>query len=315
MNSEKEGARTRPFSQSLIPAVQQLLSSRIRIDVTGASLTTFGIGGVLRALVTVESVTELQSILRLLHQEGQSVRVLGNGSNLLIDSAGVQAWVIKLGAGFRGVERISEETFSVYGAAPLMALARKLSEQGLSGLEFAAGIPASFGGALFMNAGAHGDDIGRLLVSVQGVTHDGSLVSWQREELPFDYRHSGIPADVVITSGVIRLIPGEREEISKRCAENLRERRLRQPLALPSAGSVFKNPTPSVPAGLALERAGVKGRWCGGVQVSELHANWIVNPEKKGSFGDVLALIQVCQEAAKAHAGVVLEPEVRVWRE
>ncbi len=314
MNSEQESFGEKPFSQSLIPAVQGLLSSRIRIDVTGAALTTFSIGGVLRALVTVETVAELQLVLRLLSSEGQPIRVLGNGSNLLIDSAGVQAWVIKLGAGFRGFQQSSVEKFSVQGAASLMALARKLSDQGLSGLEFAAGIPASFGGAVFMNAGAHGDDIGGVIESIQGVSYDGTLVSWQRSELPFDYRHSGIPTNVLVTSGVIKLTFGDREDISRRCAENLRERRERQPLALPSAGSVFKNPSPDAPAGLVLEQAGVKGRWCGGVQVSDLHANWIVNPEKKGGFADVLALIEICKNAAKESAGIELEPELRLWR-
>jgi len=196
-----------------------------------------------------------------------------------------------------------------------MSVARKLSGEGLAGLEFAAGIPASVGGAVWMNAGAHGAEIGERVVRVRGVLADGQVYEWSRNELPWSYRSSGLPTGSIVTAVEVRLTAGERDRIAKLCADNLAHRRATQPLSLPSAGSVFKNPAPTTPAGLLLERAGVKGLWSGGAQVSELHANWIVNPEKKARAADVRNLIAECMKRAEENSGVRLQPEVRMWGE
>lgn len=301
------------FNPLLVPQVTALVSGRLRERVAASSLTTLAVGGALRAVVTVESVTELQAVRALLASEGQPTEVLGFGSNLLVSDSGVDSWVIKLGAQFRGVEAHGGGRYTIRGAASLMAVARRISDEGFSGLEFAAGIPASVGGAVFMNAGAHGAEMGERIVSVQGVLPDGQLYEWSREQLLWTYRASGLPSGVVVTSTELQLVPGDRNTIVRACAENLAHRRRTQPLALPSAGSVFKNPSPEMPAGRVLEMTGVKGLRCGGAQVSELHANWIVNPEKTASAADVQALIQECARRAVAQSGVQLEQEVRMW--
>ena len=301
------------FNTSLIAEVAGLVSGRVQQAVAATALTTFSIGGALSALVTVESEQELQLVRALLSREGQPVEVLGFGSNLLVSDNGLDSWVIKLGAGFRTVEDRGAGAYRLGGSVSLMAASRKVSGEGFSGLEFAAGIPASLGGAVFMNAGAHGGEMAERIVRVRGVLPDGEVCEWSRGELPWSYRSSGLPAGVVVTSVELGLVPGDRDRIALACADNLAHRRRTQPLALPSAGSVFKNPSQELPAGKVLEMAGCKGLSRGGARVSELHANWIVNPEKTASASDVIALVNECIERVASHSGVRLEPEVRMW--
>ncbi len=297
----------------LIDEARALVKGRLREGLKGSTATTFGIGGPIRAVVTVDDAQELAAVRSLLWSAQQPVRNIGNGSNLLIADAGLDAWVIRLGAGFRGVEPLGGGALRVGGAASLMNVARRVSDEGLSGLEFAAGIPATFGGALFMNAGAHGAEIGERVVEVTGVMPDGAVKVWTHRDLPWRYRSSGLPAGVTVTSAVLQLCEGDRASIAELCAACLAERRARQPLALPSAGSVFKNPSPDLPAGRVIEEAGLKGARIGGAVVSELHANWIVNPNKEASAADVAALIAMCIERVKARSGITLEPEVKIW--
>lgn len=301
------------FAESLIPHVQSLVSSSVREGVLGASLSTFAIGGPIRVVVTVETVEELSKVASLLTQEGQRYQVVGNGSNVLFGDDPLQLWVIKLGAGFRRSEARADDEVEVFGSVPLMSFARQVSSEGRSGLEFAAGIPATIGGAVFMNAGAHGAEICERIVEVRGVLRDGTVSAWRVGDLPWRYRHSGLPVGAVVTSVVLSLPSGDKERISQRCAHNLAERRARQPLALPSAGSVFKNPSPERPAGMLLEELGMKGFAIGGAMVSELHANWIVNPKRQATARDVVSVIEACQERARATSGIELEPEVRLW--
>ncbi len=302
------------FNPSLLPAVSAIVSDRVRLDVHASSFTTMAVGGPVRALITVEDSDELQRVVALLHAENQRVFPLGFGSNLVVGDSGLAGWVIRLGTGFRKVSDLGGGAFELGGACSLMSVSRKLSEEGLSGVEFAAGIPASIGGAVCMNAGAHGAEFGGCIEYVRGVLAGGAPFELRGAEIPWSYRFSGLPQGAIITSAVVRLIAGDRTVIAKRCADNLAHRRATQPLALPSAGSVFKNPSAQMTAGMLLERAGLKGLSIGGAHVSTLHANWIVNPEKNAKTSDVAALIDTCVARVKEHSGVVLCPEVRVWR-
>ena len=303
------------FNPDLLPRVSEIVSGRIREYVPASTLTTIAIGGPLRALVAVETIEELAAVRALLTSENQTSNVLGFGSNLLVSDLGVDSWIIKLGSSFKVIDGIGPEILRISGAASLMTVARKVSDEGLSGLEFAAGIPASIGGAVFMNAGAHGSEICERVVSVRGVLSDGQIVEWSRNELPWCYRFSGLPSGAAVTSVVLKLVMGDRQDISKSCADNLAHRRRTQPLALPSAGSVFKNPRPEAPAGRLIEAAGLKGSNVGGARVSDLHANWIVNPAKNASAKDVRELMFQCIYRVKATSGITLQPEVRQWGE
>ncbi len=310
-----EASQPSAFNTDLLPRVSEIVSGRVRESVSASALTTIAVGGPLRALVTVETIEELAAVRALLSSENQTSNVLGFGSNLLVSDRGVNGWIIKLGSSFKVVESIGPELLRLSGSASLMTVARKVSDDGLSGLEFAAGIPASIGGAVFMNAGAHGNEMCERIVSVRGVLSDGQIVEWSRSELPWRYRFSGLPSGATVTSVVLKLVPGDRQDISKSCADNLAHRRRTQPLSLPSAGSVFKNPSPQVPAGRLLEAAGLKGSSVGGARVSDLHANWIVNPAKNASAKDVRELMSQCISKVEATSGITLQPEVRQWGE
>lgn len=303
------------FNPDLLPRVSEIVSGRVRESVPASTLTTIAIGGPLRALITVESVEELAAVRALLTSENQSSNVLGFGSNLLVSDRGVDSWIIKLGGSFKVIESIGPGLLRLSASASLMTVSRKVSDDGLSGLEFAAGIPASIGGAVYMNAGAHGSEICERIVSVSGVLSDGQIAEWSRNELPWRYRFSGLPSGAAVTSVVLKLVSGDRESISRTCAEYLAHRKRTQPLALPSAGSVFKNPSLEAPAGRLLEAAGLKGSIVGGARVSDLHANWIVNPAKNASAKDVRDLMSHCISRVEATSGITLQPEVRQWGE
>ncbi len=313
MCAVSDSSASEPLNSELIAWASERLSGRVREMVPAATLTTFAVGGAIRAVATVESVEELRQVVAQLYRERQSLRVIGNGSNVLVCDAGLSEWVVRLGSAFRSFEKITGNEFEIGGSTGLMSLARKLSDEGYSGLEFAAGIPASFGGAVFMNAGAHGSEIGERIVSVSGVLSDGSVRTWQHDELAWRYRSSGLPVGVVITSARVRLTPGDKAAIAGLCRKNLEHRKATQPLSQPSAGSVFRNPSAENPAGHVLERSGLKGEWCGGAMVSELHANWIVNPNREASALDIRTLMQRCRDRAREVCGVVLEPEVKMW--
>lgn len=302
-------------SHSKLESTLEALSDGVKIarGVLGSTVTTLAVGGPLARLITVDDLTVLPEILRILHSEGESPYILGNGSNLLIGDAGVSGWVIRLGSGARRVQPHPNDEFEIAGATSLMQVARQLSQEGFSGLEFAAGIPASLGGAVYMNAGAHGNELCERIVRVSAILKDGSQRVFEQSELPWRYRSSGLPAGAVVTSARLRLPRGDKERISQACAHNLAARRATQPLALPSAGSIFRNPAPDNPAGKVIDRVGLKGYVHGGAQISEMHANWIVNPQKSASAKDVLALIELCQKTVREQTGIALEAEVKMW--
>lgn len=288
-------------------------TSTIRRAVLGSDLSTFCVGGPVEALVTVSSAQELCAVRKIASAAGVPIAILGNGSNVLIADSGLAGILVKLAGRLRSVRSVGEGLFDLGAAASLMSVARKLSGEGFSGLEFAAGIPATCGGALFMNAGAHGAELGERVVSVEGVDSPGNVVRFEGSDLPWRYRSSGLPPEVFVTSARIRLTSGDSIAISAALAHNLAERRMRQPLTLPSAGSVFKNPSPERPAGRVLEEAGLKGARVGGAVVSTLHANWIVNPDRTATARDVAELIRLCQSKVRESSGVELQPEVRIW--
>ncbi len=192
---------------------------------------------------------------------------------------------------------------------PLPSLAHWAMEHGLAGLEFASGIPATLGGAIVMNAGTREGEVGPLLDEVRLIERDGTLERRERERLEFSYRRSAFPEGSIVVGAVLRLTPGRRDEIAARMKELVRRRKATQPLSVPNAGCVFKNPEKES-AGSVIDRLGLKGRRVGDAEVSTRHANFIVN-RGKATAREVLELIRVIRETA-ARTGVTLEMEVRV---
>ena len=276
-----------------------------------AKHTSFRIGGPAELLASPRSEGELAALLALCRDEGITPRILGGGTNILAPDGGVPGVVIST----RGLDelRLEEDGSIVAGAGvPLARLALFAQKQGLTGLEFAHGIPGTVGGGMYMNAGAYGGELVQAAVSARFLGYDGSLQTYEGEAMGLSYRRSafmGLPG--LIVSARFRLQPGDPERILERMRELMERRRASQPLDLPSAGSTFKRPVGGYAAAL-IQEAGLKGCRVGGAAVSEKHSGFVVNLGGASS-ADVLTLIARVREIVKAKSGIELDPEVRIW--
>jgi UDP-N-acetylmuramate dehydrogenase len=286
------------------------LGERVRRGVVLAPLTTFRIGGPAALYVEPDRDTDLAAVGEAVAQTRLPFLVIGKGSNLLIADGGFAGIVVRLGRGYRWAEAHGDD-LRAGAAMPLPALSGVALSHGLSGLEFGVAIPGSFGGALRMNAGAHGKEMKDAVASVEVFR----LSTRAGESIPVDgagfrYRGSDLPADAVIVGGTLRLVPTERDEIRRLMDEARGWRRRTQPLAEPNCGSVFKNP-PGEHAARLVEGAGLKGFAIGGAMVSTKHANFIV-AAPGATAADVMALVQHVQDVVEADRGIRLEAEVHV---
>lgn len=298
------------------PWINELLSAsagRVQIQAPLAPYTTWKIGGPADALIIPETRDELTSALSILHRHGIPWQVLGRGSNTLVTDKGVRGAVIKLGEGFEEV-RFEGDTVTAGAAYSFIKLSVLAGKEGLTGLEFAGGIPGTVGGAVYMNAGAHGSDVSRIFQSADIVWEDGSSAVLEKEDMKFSYRHSVLQEKRgIVTRAVFRLQKGNRTEIAAAMASYKDRRRRTQPLQEPCAGSVFRNP-PGDHAARLIEEAGLKGLRHGGAQVSTLHANFIVNLGG-ATAEDVLTLIGKIQHTIEEKYGIRLVPEVLLMGE
>jgi UDP-N-acetylmuramate dehydrogenase len=274
-----------------------------------AKHTTLKVGGPADLFIEPKSLEGLQTTLRLVKEAGVSWRAIGRGSNLLVDDAGIEGAVIKLGRGLDNLE-VNDEEVTVGGGYPLVGLAAVISRKGLSGLEFAGGIPGSVGGAVYMNAGAHGSDISRILKKAQILFADGTMEWLSNEEMAFSYRTSILQKKPgICVAAVFQMKKGDRDEIFGEMKEHKDYRRRTQPVDR-CCGSVFRNPLPEH-AGHLIESAGLKGRRIGGAEISELHANFIVNVES-AKASDVLGLIDLVKKEIHYKFDVDLHTEVEI---
>ena len=273
--------------------------------------TTFKTGGNAKVFICPDSKEQLSEILKLIKKCGLKPFILGNGSNLLVSDEGINDRpVIYIDDGLDYVRLIDETTIEVGAGASLSSLCRFALEKGLTGLEFAFGIPGSCGGAAFMNAGAYGGEMKDVVARCNHLDFDGNKGYFDRDELDFGYRHSVYSdKDCVITSIVLSLEKGDKEEIQAKMRELLQRRKDKQPLEYPSAGSVFKRPEGYF-AGALIEQSGLKGKRIGGAMVSEKHAGFIINYEN-ATTKDVLDLVKFCQDTVMEKFGVMLEREIK----
>jgi UDP-N-acetylmuramate dehydrogenase len=303
------------FGTALRAAFAERFGTRARFQEPLSRHTSLGIGGPADAWVDVESVAELSELLSLARASSGvlPVFILGSGTNLLISDRGVRGIVVHLGRGFRYVDWtvMGEQAAVRAGAAvPFKALVYDAVERGFSGLEFGEGIPGSLGGGLTMNAGAFGSEIGRVVERLEGIHPDGRVEELPRSRLAFEYRRLELPPGYIITGVRVGLQRGDRGAMESRVVAARERRKKSQPLGLPNAGSIFRNP-PNAFAGRLLEDAGVKGLERGGARVSERHANFIVN-QGGATAEDVRALMDEMRERVYARSGILLQAEVKL---
>ena len=270
--------------------------------------TTFRTGGPARYFLVIETRKELAQVLAWLQEEALPWFLLGNGSNLLVGDRGYRGAILHLAGEFLKTE-IDEATIRCGAGAMLSAVSRSAMEAGLTGLEFASGIPGTIGGAVRMNAGAYNGEIAGVTESVEVMEPDGRCRVYNREEMAFGYRTSIVKTKpCVVLSTVLKLQKGDRSEISATMQELSAKRREKQPLEYPSAGSTFKRPKGAYAAAL-IEQCGLKGYGIGGARISEKHGGFIVN-EDHATAADITALIQTVQKTVELKTGFQLSCEV-----
>lgn len=282
----------------------------VRQNIPMAQYTSFRTGGCARVLVEPQNVEALRNALAVAQECNIPFEVIGNGTNLLVSDDGVEAVVFRIGDALASIRRTGG-TFFAEAGAPLSLLAKRSVEQGFMGLEWAAGIPGSIGGAVAMNAGAYGGEIATLLQSVSWMDPQTGAIS---ETIPhdgaFSYRYSAFRApECIVLSATFSLQPDD-GSAKMRMAEYAEKRREKQPLSFPSAGSTFKRPEGNF-AGALIEQCGLKGMRIGGAQVSTLHAGFLINAGGATS-SDVYALMCQVQKVVYENKGVLLEPEVHL---
>ncbi|SBW00070.1 UDP-N-acetylenolpyruvoylglucosamine reductase [uncultured Eubacteriales bacterium] len=272
--------------------------------------TTFRVGGPARLMALPRSEEEAVAAVRIAAGLGLESVFMGNGSNLLVSDAGVDAFIVKAHDGLGEITRTGEWELTAGSGVLLSRLANFACDLGLTGLEFAHGIPGTVGGAVTMNAGAYGGEMCEAVEQTRYLTGSGEIASLQGEEHDFSYRHSAFSdGKRLILSSTFRLAPGDSAAIRARIDELMERRRSKQPLEMPSAGSTFKRPEGHFAAAL-IEQCGLKGTRVGGAQVSEKHAGFVINRED-ATCADILALVALVRETVLRETGVVLEMEVR----
>ena len=274
--------------------------------------TSFRIGGPARRLAFPANREQLVILMGLAESCGVKPFLLGRGTNLLVDDRGLDTLVIKTAEHMTAVRQLDEVTLEADAGILLNHLAVYAQQHGLSGLEFAHGIPGTVGGGVYMNAGAYGGEIRAVCRWSQEMLPDGTLVRREGVSQGFGYRTSVFQhTDGVIVRACFALQPGDPGIIRETMRELMTRRTVSQPLDLPSAGSAFKRPQGGYAAAL-IESAGLKGLTVGGAQVSEKHAGFVVN-RGGATAADVLELLRQVQQRVLEHSGIRLEPEIRLW--
>lgn len=271
--------------------------------------TTFKIGGAADTYVRVTSLSKLSAIIKECMDSDVDFMIIGNGSNILAPDEGYHGVVIRLDGDFRKISLVDEDTIYCGAGATLAALCKFASRCGLSGLEFAWGIPGTVGGAVFMNAGAYGGEMKDVVYSVNHLNYDGEAGRTEKDDLEMGYRTSVYRGKKAVITGVtLKLKKDDPENIRARMDDYMGRRSSKQPLDYPSAGSVFKRPEGAF-AGALIQQCGLKGKCHGDAQVSEKHAGFIIN-KNKATANDVKSLIREVQTKVFDETGYNLECEL-----
>lgn len=277
-----------------------------------AKHTSFRIGGEAEIMAFPCSIAEISQLLKVSRLLDRTPAILGAGTNVLAPDEGISGLVICLKDGMDGMERLCGNAIRVGAGVTMTRAAMFAAKQGLSGLEFAHGIPGTVGGGVYMNAGAYGGEISDICKGVRVMDMEGNLHDFTRDEMDFSYRHSRLEAmPGIVLDAVFALMPMETDQIMAKMKELMAKRSASQPLDLPSAGSAFKRPVGGYAAAL-IENAGLKGFQVGGAAISQKHAGFAVNLGGATAH-DVEMLLAQVSEHVYEKSGIRLEPEIRVW--
>ena len=291
-----------------LPEIVTQPGSRLRFGEPLAKHTHFGIGGEATVYIEISTVSELSALARFHKQWDVPIAVIGRGSNLLVSDTGFKGISIRLVGELAKLE-VDGNVVSVGAGLALPALSKMMSQRGLSGVEFALGIPGSVGGALIMNAGAWGSSFGDVVTDVTVMTDSGELVNLTHAEANFEYRHSGLETYFCVTGARLALEPGDVDTITERMQTFYKQKVATQPFAEENAGCMFKNP-PGDSAGRLIDISGLKGHRIGGAEVSTVHGNFILNLDN-ATAEDVLKLVAYIQQQVRDKTGISLQTEVK----
>lgn len=294
----------------MLEKLQKLLGeAKVLVQEPMSSHTTFRIGGPADYFVMPETTEELAGVLKLCKEENAPYFILGNGSNLLVGDKGFRGVVVQLYKNFDGL-LIEGTKVTAKAGAMLIRVAKEAGKAGLTGLEFASGIPGTIGGAMVMNAGAYGGEMKDVVTQVTVLTKEGDIKTLTGEEMNFRYRGSVVEDEgYIVLEAVMELQEGNLEEIQARIQELSVQRKTKQPIEYPSAGSTFKRPEGYF-AGKLIQDAGLRGYSSGGAQVSEKHCGFVINAGG-ATAADVIQLMNDVSDKVKTQFGVTLEPEVK----
>ena len=291
-----------------LPKIITQPGSRLRFAEPLAKHTYFGIGGEATAYIEISTLSELAALARFHKQWDVPIAVIGRGSNLLVSDTGFKGIGVRLIGELAKLE-VDGNVVSVGAGLSLPRLSKTMSRRGLSGVEFALGIPGSVGGALIMNAGAWGSSFEDVVRNVTVMTDTGDLVELTHAEANFEYRHSGLDAYFCVTGATLALEPGDVDTITERMQAFYKQKVATQPFAEENAGCMFKNP-PGDSAGRLIDISGLKGYRMGGAEVSTVHGNFILNIDN-ATAADVLNLVAYIQQQVREKTGISLQTEVK----
>lgn len=276
-----------------------------------SNFTTFKVGGRCGLLVKLNSFTAAVALSALCREKSLPFLVIGKGSNLIVDDDGFNGVVLLMGKDFSDISATNETTLYCTAGTPLSRLCYTAYKHGLSGLEFAWGIPGTVGGAVYMNAGAYGGEMCDVVMSAEYIDESGKLSAFTGDELEFSYRKSIFSDKALIITGAFFLLKkGDAVDIRAKMDDLMNRRKTKQPIEFPSAGSTFKRPEGSY-ASLLIEQCGLKGLTIGGAQVSEKHSGFVINVGG-ATFADIMALIAEIKRIVKEKTGISLECEPKI---
>jgi len=292
----------------VIGKLKDLNIGKIEENVSLKKYTTYRVGGICRCIAYPRSVSSLVKLMRFLKKENILYKILGNGSNLLFSEKLYEGVLVRLSE-LDDIEFVGKNKIRVGAGVSLIRLCSLAAKKDLTGLEFAAGIPGTVGGSVYMNAGAYQSDMGYVVERVKVLTPDLKIIQLENREMNFHYRSSFLQKhpDYICLEVLFKLQKGKREAIEAVMEERKERRLASQPLEYPSAGSVFRNPEGNY-AGKLIEDAGLKGKTQGGAMISDKHANFIVNYDHASS-DDVKYLIDLCRDEVLKKYGISLKVE------